>query len=61
MLGGAAWTDCATRRHSPRMASALGNLSLGFFLRAREISASTAGGSERLIEEASGGSSCTCA
>ncbi|GAA3300341.1 hypothetical protein GCM10020295_40840 [Streptomyces cinereospinus] len=61
MLGGAAWKEAATRRHSPRMASAVGKRSFGFFLSARAISASTAGGSERLIEDAAGGSSCTCA
>ncbi len=61
MLGGAAWKEAATRRHSSRMASALGKRSLGFFFSARATSASTAGGSERLTDEGATGSSWTCA
>ncbi len=61
MLGGAAWKDAATRRHSSRMDSAVGKRSFGFFFSARATSASTAGGSARLTEEGATGSSCTCA
>lgn len=61
MLGATCWSDWATRRHSSRMDSALGNRSLGFFRSARVISASTAGGTARLIEDAEAASSWTCA
>lgn len=61
MLGAPACSDWATRRHSSRMVSALGKRSFGFFFSARATSASTAGGSERLIEEGVTGSSWTCA
>ncbi len=63
MISGVApdWPDPATRRHSSRIASAVGNRSLGFFFSARATSASTAGGSDRLMPEGTGGSSWTCA
>lgn len=61
MFGAAGWNDCATRRHSSRMISALGKRSFGFFFSARAINASTAGGSERLTEEGATGCSWTCA
>lgn len=41
MLGAAACSEAATRRHSSRMVSALGKRSFGFFFSARAISAST--------------------
>lgn len=61
MFGAAGWREAATRRHSSRMATALGKRSFGFFFSARATSASTAGGSARLTEEGTTGSSWTCA
>ncbi len=61
MFGAAACSDCATRRHSSRIAAAFGKRSFGFLRRARATSASTAGGRARLIEEGATGSSWTCA
>src|SRR5690606_19939966 len=60
MLGGAAWKDWPTRRHSPRIASALGNRSLGFFFRARAFSAAALRGCRRATEPAVGCYPGTC-
>ncbi len=56
-----AWAAPETRAHSSRIASALGKRSFGFFRRARATSASTAGGTDWLMAEGAGASSCTCA